>query len=235
MKYSNLYASGAPRRQLPDLTKEFLVKGAYFTPDEEYPIIPPSYLMTDVPKYAVPFSKVAMKLEQGVEMKDTLVHFYENDKRFLRITRNPERWAKALSYAAGVIAPDFSVHFDWPKHNQVHAMSRSLEMCYFLGSKGIPVIPNARYGLPELMHEWLMAIPEHGPLGLGVAGFSRSNQQKQVWIESVNNLIETKRPSRFFVIGECGRFLKDAFPYQEFIIYPSYTESYWKEAREHAK
>ena len=69
------------------------------------PVLDPSWAPTSIPPRAAPFSKVARRLDEGVDMKDVVVHFYEHDREFLCIFEDMERWSRALSHA-GVSAND---------------------------------------------------------------------------------------------------------------------------------
>lgn len=185
------------------------------------PVLDPSWAPTSIPPRAAPFSKVARRLDEGVDMKDVVVHFYEHDREFLCIFEDMERWSRALSHAGAVIGPDLTIYEGMPLRAQIKALRVNLALSSFLGRQGIPLIPNARCGDEILFEEYLSALPEGCPLAIGVTGFAWSKLDKMAWIYWVHLLREAKRPPLILVVSESGRFLEEAFPSQKFLLFPS--------------
>ena len=185
------------------------------------PVLDPSWAPASIPPRAVPFSKVARRLDEGEDMKDVAVHFYGHDREYLCVFEDVDRWSRALSHAGAVIGPDLTVHEGMPLRAQIEALRMNLALSTYLGRKGVPLIPNARCGDEILSEEYLSALPEGCPLSIGVTGFARSKMDKMAWIYWAHVLRKAKRPPLLLVVGESGRFLEKALPSQKFLFFPS--------------
>jgi hypothetical protein len=151
-----------------DSFQAFLVDGALFTHKEEYPILREDMISTSVPKKIMPFSKAITF--QG-DLSDTFICFFSPDKTFERIRRNPRKYIHFFKRTAGIIGFDFSIHDDMPMIKQKAQINDNLSLSYFYGNNGVPVIPNLRCGVDELLPEFLEAIPKHSIVAIGTHGF----------------------------------------------------------------
>ena len=96
---------------VPDSFQSFLVSGAHFTNQEEYPIIPERFVSSVIPKKIMPFSKA---ISFRGDLHDTYISFYSPDETFERVRRTPKRYLSFFQRTAGLIGPDFSIHSDMP-------------------------------------------------------------------------------------------------------------------------
>jgi hypothetical protein len=181
-----------------DSFQAFLVEGAEFTKNEEYPIIENRMIPTIPPKRIMPFSKA---IHYQGNLSDVYVCFFSPDLTFERVRRSPRRYLPFFRRCAGVIGFDFSVHSDMPLVKQKSQMNDNLSLTFFYGNNGCPVIPNARWGIDETADEFLSAIPKRSIVAIGLHGFSKRNWQKAEWHCFLEKLIESREPIGIIVYG----------------------------------
>ena len=140
---------------VPDSFQSFLVSGAHFTNQEEYPIIPERFVSSVIPKKIMPFSKA---ISFRGDLHDTYISFYSPDETFERVRRTPKRYLSFFQRTAGLIGPDYLIHSDMPIIKQKSLINDNLSLTYYYGLQGIPIIPNLRCGTDELLPEFLFAL-----------------------------------------------------------------------------
>lgn len=200
-----------------DSFQAFLVKGAEFTREEEYPIIPKEFIALKQPESIMPFNKA---LNYRGDLTNTFVCFYSPDKTFERVRRNPERYLKFFQRTAGIIGPDFSVHSDMPIIKQKAQMNDNLSLTYYYGSHGIPVIPNLRVGVDELQAEYLAAFPRESYIAVGTHGFIKEKQEQCEWFCFLETVIDTLKPKGIIVYGSLNAPMFDRLKCQtDFFFY----------------
>ena len=226
MHTSNLL-SGAPF--VPDSFQSFLVRGASFTDEEEYPIIPASYVSTSVPGKVMPFSKA---ITFHGDLHDTFICFYSPDETFERVRRNPKRYLSFFKKTAGIIGPDFSIHSDMPLVKQKAQINDNLSLTYFYGSEGVPVIPNLRCGIDELLPEFLTAIPTHSLVAIGTHGFVHQMQEQCEWYCFIEFFCKILQPSGIIVYGSLHNSMFDDLKTRySFFFYDPWISQRAKEVR----
>ena len=183
---------------IEDSFQAFLVEGASFTKDEEYPILE-NWMIPDVPpKKIMPFDKA---LNHRGDLSEVFVCTYARDSSFERIRKHPRRYVDFFKRCAGLIGFDFSVHSDMPVIKQKSQMNDNLSLSYFYGKEGNKVIPNIRYGSDETSQEFLRAIPKHSLIAVGTHGFIKTIPQKAEWHCFLERIIEELEPSGIVVYG----------------------------------
>lgn len=198
-------------RPAPDSFQAFLVDGAEFTKEEEYPIIPIHFISKEIPKRVVPFNKA---ITCHHNLQDTFISFYAPDQTFERVRRNPARYVRFFKNTAGIIGLDFSVHSDMPIVKQKAQMNDNLSLTYFFGSQGIPVIPNVRCGVDDLTPEFLSAIPKHSYIAIGTHGFIKEKWQQYDWYCFREEIIPYLSPRGIIVYGSLRNSMFEVFKKQ---------------------
>lgn len=217
--------------EVEDSFQAFLVEGAEFTPEEEYPIIRSDMVPDRAPERIMPFSKAITF--QG-DLSHTAVCFFSPDKTFERVRRNPRRYLPFFKKTAGIIGLDFSVHSDMPLIKQKSQMNDNLSLSFFYGNYGIPLYPSARCGAETLEDEYLKAFPKGTLIALGVHGFVKESQEKCEWLCWINKLVSTLRPSGFIVVGHLnGPLFDKAKAETPFYFYDYFIEERGKEVASH--
>ncbi len=215
--------------RVPDSFKAFLVEGAYFTKNEEYPILEESMISKNIPKRIMPFNKA---INYHGDLSDTYVCTYSPDASFERIKRNPKRYIDFFKRAAGIIGFDFSIHSDMQVIKQKSQMNDNLSYTYFFGKNGIPIIPNIRAGIDELLPEFLSAFPKKTLVAVGTNGFIKTRPEKSEWVCFLEEIVEVLEPSGIIVYGTLNGLEFDNIKKRVPIyIYDSWISSRWKEVQ----
>lgn len=185
-------------KPVKDSFQAFLVKGARFTDEEEYPIIPAAFVSTEIPKKIMPFQKA---INYRGDLSDTFICSFSPDQSFERIRRYPRRYNDFYSRTAGLIGFDFSIHTDMNLIKQKAQMNDNLSLTYYYGMQGNKVIPNVRCGVDELLPEFLKAIPRKTLIAVGAHGFSKYKYEKYEWYCFLETVISSLDPSGIIVYG----------------------------------
>lgn len=185
-------------QQVPDSFQSYLVDGAKFTKDEEYPILEKDIISQNIPQYIMPFDKA---ITYRGNLKNTFICFYVADQLIERVRRNPKKYIAFFKRTAGIIGFDYSVHSDMPLVKQKSQMNDNLSLTYFFGKQGIPVIPNLRCGVNELVPEFLSAIPQQSYVAIGTHGFIKETWQQCEWYCFLDKVINMLSPKGIIVYG----------------------------------
>ncbi len=186
----------------------FLVEGALFTNNEEYPILE-SWMIPEIPPEKImPFDKV---LHYQGDLSRIFVCFYSSDSTFERIRRYPKKYLNFFKRCAGIIGFDFSIHSDMPLVKQKAQMNDNLSLAFYYGKQGNKIIPNIRYGVDETADEFLLAIPKHTLIAIGTHGFIKENSQKTEWYCFLKRIIDTLEPAGIIVYGKLRGEIFDEF------------------------
>ena len=90
---------------------------------EQMPVLEPVDANIELPNEMVAFDEAFTK-----KRTNCIVHFFTDDRRFLRIFRNPKKYLPFLKECAAVIEPDLSQYINMPYAlRQAHAwLNRAL-------------------------------------------------------------------------------------------------------------
>lgn len=213
--------------QVDDSFQAFLVEGASFTAEEEYPIIPPQFVAKELPKKIMHFSKAITCRE---DLSDTFICFFSPDKSFERVRRNPRRYLSFFKRTAGIIGFDYSIHSDMPIIKQKAQMNDNLSLTYYYGQNGIPVIPNLRCGIDELFPEFISAIPKNSIVAVGTHGFVKTKPERYEWYCFLETVITRLEPSSIVVYGTLnGKMFDELKSLANIVCYDTWSELRRKE------
>ena len=76
---------------------------------------------------------------------DKTVHFYLNDKEFIRILTYPEKYLEILKRFKSVISPDFSQYIDMPHPMRFYNCFLNKAFAAYWRNNGVNVIPNVTW------------------------------------------------------------------------------------------
>lgn len=204
-----------------DSFQAFLVDGANFTENEEYPIIEDWMIPNIPPDKIITFSE-AINF-QG-DLSKYYICFYAQDGTFERVRKNPKKYDSFFKRCAGLIGFDYSIHSDMPIIKQKSQMNDNLSLTYYFGKQGNRVIPNIRCGIDELLPEFLSAIPKHSLISIGTYGFIKEKQQQAEWYCFIDDIIKELEPSGIIVYGTLPKKILDAFGnLTKFYFYDSWS------------
>ena len=200
-----------------DSFQAFLVEGAKFTPNEEYPIIENYMISKKIPEKIMPFEKA---ITYKGDLSETFICTFCKDSTFNRIKTNPQKYINFFKKTAGIIGFDFSIHSDMPIIKQKSQMNDNLSLTYFYGKNNIPIIPNLRCGDDELQKEFFMAIPTNSIVAVGTHGFIKEVYQKYEWLCFLNDVISDLAPKEIIVYGNLrGKIFDDIKSKSNFHFY----------------
>ncbi|MGN0262147.1 MAG: DUF4417 domain-containing protein [Eggerthellaceae bacterium] len=137
---------------------------------------------------------------------NAFIHCCTDDQNFdgerEGIWKKWEHFYDVASHFDGITGIDFSTNADFPeplKRYQFHKM-RAIE--HGAIQRGIPVIPNARWGTPETWEYCFDGIPEGEMLCVGTVGSGLGNiENRPTFDAGLRMLIALKRPPALTVIG----------------------------------
>lgn len=215
------------RKEITDSFQAYLVDGAHFTKIEEYPILEDYMISKSDPVDIMPFNKA---ITYRGDLSKTFICFFEPDETFERIRRYPKKYLNFFKRTAGIIGFDFSVRSNMPVVKQKSQMNDNLSLTYFYGSHGIPVIPNIRCGIDELIIEYLEAIPKHSIIAIGTHGFIKTIVEKYEWLCFLEQVLTELEPNKIVVYGTLsGKIFDDIKDQYDFIFYDSWIAKRVKE------
>ena len=90
-------------------------------------------------------------------------------------------------------------------------MNDNLSLTYYYGSNNIPIIPNVRFGVDELAEDFLLAIPKHSLIAIGVYGFYKHKFEKYEWYCFLEHILPLLQPTGVVVYGNLNDKIFDPF------------------------
>ena len=205
-----------------DYLQAYLVEGAYFTEEWEFPILQPCH---EIPEELIPFSKT-----KGVKKLNQFVHFFEDDRKILPFGRNPRSYFPRLSQFKGAIGCDFSVYRNMPFSQQIGQTFRNRALTFWLQNLGISVVPNVRYGDERSYRFCFDGIPKNSIIAIGTHGCTKRKDDIYYHIKGVSETIKQLKPEAILFYGAVNREIRsmlnlEKVPYE---IYESDTYKFFK-------
>lgn len=163
------------RKGIKDIWNSFMCEGAKFS-------------INDIPYTPTTATKIPTNIITWVEAKSlykkyskdipdfhesSFVCFYIDDDKFdgpKGIWNKSEEALTILSHFDGVITPDFSTYNDFPEPIKIYATYRMRLFGYWLGTKGISVINNVRWGTRETYRYCFDGIDSNSIIAISTCG-----------------------------------------------------------------
>jgi hypothetical protein len=151
----------------------------------------------DIPKRMVAFDEAYTRNDTNC-----IVHFYEDDYRFLRLFRNPERYLDFLRQCALVVEPDLSQHADMPSPlRHTHAYFNRL-MAVFLQKNGCRVISNLTWSLRDSYQYSISGRPRNSVVAVNCTGILGNDVSMYLWREGYKNVVLPLCPTNIIRYGD---------------------------------
>jgi len=184
------------QRDRSDVWNARLLRGCRFEGKYEMPALSACNIM---PHSLIKFSDATIKRADA-----SFIHFYENDYKFERIWRNPERYLRGMKSYGGVIAPDFSVYREMPLCQQLYNVYRNRAIGYWLTRNGISVIPNARWGDARTYEFCFDGLPQNSVIAVGTHGCVKHKDDRKYFTDGFLVMLECVKPTKVLVYGSAS-------------------------------
>ena len=179
-----------------DVYLAYIIEGARRTETDGFPIIEEWMVATEPPKEIIQWDR----RKDVTDPINTGMSFYCNDFTFTPILGNPKAYVEKLSSYGCVIGLDASPYDNMPLWVQKSQIGLNLGITYYYGSHGIKVIPNIRLGDNRTLSS-LEAYPKHTLIAIGTHGFTRRLDNRYIFADQVQKIVETLEPSGICVYG----------------------------------
>lgn len=192
-----------------DMWNSFMVKEAIFSPNDiplcpTTAILPPSKLISYDDAKSIHYRE--LKKGNHHYHVDAFIHFFIYDQKFdgkkSSIWLYPEKALDIISHFSGLIAPDFSTYADFPEPLKVWNYYRMNSFGYWIGTLGIPVISNVRWGTEETWQYCFDGNPKNSMLAIGtVASGIRLLKNRPLFEAGLFKMVDVLQPHTLVVYG----------------------------------
>lgn len=179
-----------------DVYLAYLIDGARRTETDEFPIIEEWMVATEPPKEIIQWDRRC----DVVDPKTTAMCFYCSDPGFTPILGNPKAYVEKLKQYQMVVGIDASPYDNMPIVVQKSQIYLNLAITYYFGMQGIKIIPNVRLGDNRTISS-LEAYPKHTLIAIGTHGFTKRLENRSIFIEQIQKVIDTLEPTGICVYG----------------------------------
>lgn len=224
-----------PRHGCKDIWNAFMCSNAVYT-IHDIPYCPTTALT--LPKDIITWEQAVYLYRKEHKNDDfhyaAFVCFYLDDYKFdgpRGIWQNSKRALDILQHFEGVITPDFSTYQDFPEPIKIYNTFRMRTFGYWLGSNGVAVINNVRWGTRETWQYCWDGIPTHSIVAIGTVGGSpRKLSDRDRFEKGLNELVRVLQPHTIIVYGSADYPCFDQLRNQGITIvsYPSHTDQAFK-------
>ena len=152
--------------------------------------------------------KKQLRLKNESFTNNAFVCFYMDDYKFdgaRGIWHDSAHALKVLRHFAGVITPDFSTYQDFPEPLKIYNTYRMRVFGYWLGTNGIPVINNVRWGTSESYRYCFDGIDTNSVVSIGtVAGSPRKYVDRCRFEKGLEELVHVLHPHTIIIYGSAN-------------------------------
>ena len=198
----------AQRNGLKDVWGAFMCKGARYT-SNDIPKCPS--ILTEIPKEILTWEEARQFHKKSVYKNrsyfcDAFICFYIDDYKFdgsrTSIWLFPQRALTILKHFRGIITPDFSTYQDFPYPLKIWNTFRMRAFGYWIGTQGLEVINNVRWGTPETYSYCFDGIDSNSIVAIGTVGGSpRKLIDRKRFEDGLDVMIQQLSPHTIIVYG----------------------------------
>ncbi len=210
------------RKGCVDMWNAFMVQGAEFTNSTDIPICPCT--AKKIPKRLISYVDAKYLHKTNIRSNpnykvDAFVHFYLDDHKFdgprNGLWFNPYKALDIIRHFAGVITVDYSTNADFPDPIKRYNTYRMRASGYWLGTHGISVINNVRWGTEETWDYCFDGIPYGSIVAIGtVASGLRKLENRPDFETGLFKMVNVLNPPTVIVYGsanyKCFKILADS-------------------------
>ncbi len=209
---------------IDDGFQDYLVDGAKFEGGDGIPCL--LNIKRSIPAFLIPFPKA-----RTVKDRRGYLHFYVHDFKYGEILTNTKKYDEIISQFAGIITPDPTITIGMPHCIQAAATYMNRAIGYYEQQRGIPVIPNVRWGDSSTYDFCFLGIPKHSIVAISTHGAiakdaSNQNFLRRVFKEGLMKMLEILEPTDVLVYGHMPPdIFADFYGLTKFHRYPSEFET----------
>ena len=167
-------------------------------------IVDEKYGMPIIKKYDGDKPVKLQAFNKGITQKQykNTIHFYLNDREFLRILTYPQKYLEILKHFKSVISPDFSQYIDMPSPMRFYHSFLNKAFAAYWSNNGINVIPNVTWSTPDSYDYSFIGIEKNGTIAINCTGVKKSDYSKYLWLKGYNEAIKRLEPTHIIRYGE---------------------------------
>lgn len=150
-----------------------------------------------IPERMLPFDEAYRKKET-----DCIVHFYEDDRRFLRIFRKPDKYLSFLKKCALIIEPDLSQFIDMPPQIRAAHAYLNRAIAVYLQQQGCNMVSNLTWSLRDSYEYSLSGRPQFSIVAVNCTGILGHDVSMYVWREGYKNIVLPLHPTQIIRYGD---------------------------------
>lgn len=185
-----------------DVYLAYLIDGAERTETDGFAKIEEWMVATEQPKEIIQWDR----RQDVLDPSNTGMCFYCCDPGFQPILGNPKRYTEKLKQYNCVIGLDASPFDNMPLWVQKSQIGLNLGITYYYGMQEIKVIPNVRLGDNRTISS-LEAYPKHTLISIGTNGFTRALDNRYIFANQIQMIIDELEPSGICVYGPASNEL----------------------------
>ena len=120
----------------------------------------------------------------------------------LKNAESEEEALKIIKHFAGVISPDFSTYYDFPKHIKGFNIYRMRAFDCYMELESVPYIHNVRWGTEETWNYCFDGIPKGSTVAIGtIASGLRKKENRKLFDAGFRKMIDTLQPKAIIIYG----------------------------------
>ena len=194
-----LITSDVIKRQREALMLGFQQRNLRVDNRTKVPIIERYELSETLPTRMVPFHEAMCSTQTDF---DAIVHFYEYDYLFMRLFRNPDKYVPNLRKYKYVLSPDMSQYIDMPYYSRYANNCHNKAMAQFLQRKGVSIIANVTWSLPDSYDYCFAGIPENTVIAINSNGVNANPNSKYLWYKGYAEALRRLNPTCIIRYGQ---------------------------------
>lgn len=179
-----------------DVMKEYLITGAELDGQFQIPMLPRS---DATPNKSIDFASSKSRALKG--HKDLTVNFYIDDKSFLQVWNQPDRYIEHLKCFHSVCSPDFTIAHGMPDALNLFNLYRNHALGYYWSITGVNVIPSVNI-ISQKDMPWIFdGAPHRSVVSCCTNGRIRSKTARLEFCENFKEMLYAIEPTKVVIVG----------------------------------
>lgn len=135
-----------------------------------------------------------------VKTKQSVCHFFTEDKAFERVWNNAELYVEMLKNFKAVCSPDFSAWGSMPLALQIYQVYRNRAIAYYLWQRGVEIIPTVSW-CGEDSYDWIFdGLPQNSVLAVSTNGCHR-RESREAYRKGFHEMVKRLHPVKVVSVG----------------------------------